>query len=349
MSSHHIPAPILEIAGDSVSTQRLHNKLRRELGADFLKMLDAPGTEDIILNPDGALWVMGSEGAKIFSEMRPNQALSAIGTIANLAGVTVTEKNPILETTLQIDDSRVEALIPPIVTAPAFAIRKQNKAAKHLEDLERAGILTYKDDPANYRKDVDTFLDEMRGLSHADVIRRACEQHKNILICGGTASGKTTLAKGVMSYVERVSPNDRIVIIEDTSELVCQVPNHIKLLTSLDVDMRRLLKCSMRLRPDRIVVGEVRDANALTVLEAWNTGHGGGIATTHAESAIQGLDRFQSLVRQATEAPMKAEIARTIDLVVWITRDDKHPAGRKVKEVCAVLGYEGDNWKVEYL
>jgi len=333
--------------------QRLEVKLRRELGDQVLRLLEDNLTEDILLNPNGSLWVkrMG-QGFSRIGDMPAAQAASALGTIAAWRGTVLNHEHPILETELPIDGSRFEGIVPPVVRQPVFAIRLRPRKIFSLDDYESDGILTDKTDPLNQLRRRDDFLDGVRGqkhknLSHADVIRAAVRARKNILIVGSTGSGKTTLVNAILDSLARLTPNDRVISIEDTTELQCPVENYLDLRAVGRVTMLDCLRACMRLKPTRIVVGEVRGAEAHTLLKAWNTGHPGGAATVHANDALSGLMRLESLVAEATSAPQQSLIAEAVDVVVFVDEESVIKAGRKVREVLLVTGYSNGNYQVE--
>jgi type IV secretion system protein VirB11 len=332
--------------------QRLDVKLRRELGEQVLQLLYDPLTEDILLNPDGSLWVkqMG-QGFSRIGEMPAAQAASALGTIAAWRGTVLNHEHPILETELPIDGSRFEGIVSPVVRRPVFAIRLRPRKIFSLEDYEADGILTNSNDPLNRLRRRDEFLDGVRGqkykMSHADVIRAAVRARKNILVVGSTGGGKTTLVNGILDSLAQLTPHDRVISIEDTTELQCPVKNYLDLRAVGTVTMLECLRACMRLKPTRIVVGEVRGAEAHTLLKAWNTGHPGGAATVHANDALSGLIRLESLVAEATSAPQQTLIAEAVDLVVFVDEESSVKAGRKVREVLLVTGYSNGNYQVE--
>jgi len=348
MSTHVSIQPVVQ----DEQHQRLEVKLRRELGDQVLRQLDDNLTEDILLNPDGSLWVkrMGHGFSRI-GEMPAAQAASALGTIAAWRGTVLNHERPILETELPIDGSRFEGIVSPVVRRPVFAIRLRPRKIFSLEDYEADGILTDGTDPLNQLRRRDDFLDGVRGqkhaMSHAEVIRAAVRARKNILIVGSTGSGKTTLVNAILDSLARLTPNDRVISIEDTTELQCPVKNYLDLRAVGSVTMLDCLRACMRLKPTRIVVGEVRGAEAHTLLKAWNTGHPGGAATVHANDALSGLIRLESLVAEATSAPQQILIAEAVDLVVFVDEESGVKAGRKVREVLLVTGYSKGNYQVE--
>lgn len=306
--------------------KRIQEKLRRELGPLVCDLLADPKVQEIMLNPDGTLWVdrHGEQMAAV-GFMSATQAESLMGTVASTLKTQITAINPILECELPLDGSRFEALIPPLVSAPTFTIRRKASAIFTLEQYVSSGIMTFEQSTA---------------------IKNAIAQKKNILVVGGTSSGKTTLTNAIIDYMPTCNPDDRIVIIEDTGELQCSAKNVVQLRAVDHVDMTRLLKATLRLRPDRILVGEVRDGAALALLKAWNTGHPGGAATVHANSALAGLIRLQQLVAEATEAPMHTLIAEAVDYVVMIERTE---TSRRIKEIVEVTGHDGINYVTKTL
>lgn len=330
--------------------QRYEAKLKRELGDIILTHLADPRTEDILLNPDSVLWVKRiGESFITVGEMPPGHAASALNTVAAWRGTNLNHERPILETELPLDGSRFEGLVSPVVRRPVFAIRLRPKQIFSLEHYEAEAILSEKDDPLNKLRGRESFLDSIRGLRHGDIIRRAIAAKRNILVVGATGSGKTTFLNACFDAMVRLAPNDRIVSIEDTTELQCTLKNYVDLRAAGEVTMLDCLRACMRLKPTRIVVGEVRGAEAHTLLKAWNTGHPGGIATIHANDAESGLVRLETLVAEATTAPQQTLIAEAVDLVVFVDEESSLKAGRKVREVVFVAGYENGRYLVEHV
>lgn len=301
--------------------KRIAEKLKRELGPQICELLVDPSVIEIMLNPDRTLWVerLGASMEKIGS-MPASRAEALMGTVASTLRTQITAINPILECELPLDGSRFEALIPPVVSAPTFTIRKRASKIFTLSDYVKSSIMT---------------------PIQREAIEAAVRDRQNILVVGGTGTGKTTLTNGIIDYMAKACPHDRIVIIEDTGELQCTAKNVVILRAVDHIDMTRLLKATMRLRPDRILVGEVRDGSALALLKAWNTGHPGGVATVHANSASAGLIRMEQLVAEVTQTPMHALIAEAVDLIVSI---EKTAVGRRVKEVNTVIRYDGTQY-----
>ncbi len=299
---------------------RLLASLEHNFGPVVMGALRDPEVVEIMLNPDGQIWI-----EKLGQDMHPagvmdqSQSRLIISLVASGLETVVTVANPIVEGELPLDGSRFEGLMPPVVSSPSFTIRKKASRVFSLADYVTAGILPQECVP---------------------VIRDAIVNKLNILVVGGTGSGKTTLVNALIQQLYELCPDDRLLIMEDTMELQSKSPNTVFLRTSDFVDMLRLLKVAMRYRPDRLIVGEVRDGAALALLKAWNTGHPGGIATVHANSAAEGLDRLEELVAEATMAPKQKLIGKAVGLSIFIERA---PGGRRVSEILAIKGYEAKN------
>jgi P-type conjugative transfer ATPase TrbB len=298
---------------------RLHEKLRRELGPAVLAALEDPDITEVMLNPDGGLWVESQrEGMRDTGRQMPAmQAENLIGTVAAMLGTVVNASAPIVEGELPLDGNRFEGILPPVSTAPVFVIRKRPSVLYTLEDYVHAEIL---------------------DAAQATVLRAAVRARQNLVIAGGTTSGKTTLANALIAEMVRLGdPAQRIVILEDTRELQCTARNAVQLHTGDVADLTRLTRVTMRLRPDRIIIGEVRGGEALALLKAWNTGHPGGVTTIHANSAVAALMRLDSLIQEAGVPPQPRLVAEAVNLVVFIART---PEGRRVRELATVAGYD---------
>jgi len=299
------------------TAKRKEDALSRALGQEILQPLQDPSVIEILLNPDGVIWIEKLGGHQLIPVGQINhvRAMSIISTVASILEMSVTVAHPILECELPSDGSRFEALIPPVVRAPVFSIRKRASVVFSLNQYVESGVMTH---------------------AQRDAILLAVSARENILIAGGTGTGKTTLANAVLNEISIREPEHRLVIIEDVLELQCRAPNVVFLRTSDTVDQTVLLRATMRLRPDRIIVGEVRDKSALALLKAWNTGHPGGVGTIHANNAAAALVRVGQLIQEAGVPPVPDLIAETVNVVVPIRRER---GARVVDGVFAVRGY----------
>jgi len=297
---------------------RLVEQIRRILGSEICAAFEDPKAVEILLNDDGRVLIeRHGEGITELTTMAPIRALNLLGYMASYRETTVGRDKPIVEGAMppEFRRARFAGCIPPLTTMPTFAIRLPARSVFTLEQYRDRGIIT--------------------GEQYDNLVE-ALESRKNILVSGGTGSGKTTMVNALSDYVARISGLDqRIVIIEDTREIQCNAPNVVQMLTDLDaeIDMTRLLKLTLRYRPDRIFVGEVRDKAALALLKAWNTGHPGGLATLHANSTTAALTRLDQLCQEAGVPSQRHLIREAVDVVVQITRDPSHPAGRRVSEI----------------
>jgi len=308
---------------DNETLARAQRKLERDMGPVLLAALHDPRTVEIMLNADGRLWHERlGETMRCIGSLRAAQGEALIRTVASSLGKTVTATTPLVEGELPLDGSRFAGQVPPIVTAPTFAIRKRAVAVYTLEQYVEAGIMSER---------------------HYEALLEAVRHHRNILVGGGTGSGKTTLLNAIIYEMVRFNPIERVCIIEDTGEIQCAAENYVQYHTTLDVPMTALLKVILRMRPDRILVGEVRGAEALDLLDAWNTGHEGGAATLHANSSHAALTRLKSLISRNESAPADIEplIGEAVHMVVHIARI---PEGRRVQEVIEISGYEGGRY-----
>ena len=307
------------ISTQQVQERRLDELLKRQLGPRILAAIADPQITEIIVNEDGRLWFesYGSGMREAGLTLAPSQVESLIGTVAASLGTVANATNPIIEGELPIAAIRFEGLLPPVARKPCCVMRKPAQVLYTLNDYVGHQILSE---------------------AHGDVLRSAIDQRRNIVIAGGTGSGKTTLAGALINeMVERSDRNERYVIIEDTLEIQCRAKNLAQLHTAEGADMTRLVRTTMRLRPDRIIIGEVRGAEALALLKAWNTGHPGGVTTIHANSGKAALTRLSSLVQEAGVPPQPELIAETINLVAFIVRSTK---GRRVTELVEVDGHD---------
>lgn len=311
--------------------------------APVLEAIATPEVEDVCLNPDGKLWQKTRSGGwSPIADIDEDCAYEIVQAVAAIAHRPLNESRPVLETVFPIDGSRFEAVIPPVTRRPVFSLRVKAASRMRFMDYKEQGVLTNAADPLNISTTPEDFVSQVKGKPHDDILRYAVEHKRTVLYVGPTGSGKTTLSDTHLTEMGLMAPQDRVVYIEDTPELACDIPNFVDLLACEDIgiDMLRCVRIAMRLRPKRIVVGEVRGSEAHALLKAWNTGHPGGIATVHADDAYSGLLRMESLVAESTPTPQHELIAQAIHLVVFIEEESRLPAGRKVREILALTGYD---------
>ena len=239
-----------------------------------------------------------------------------LGTVAHMLGTVINYHNPKVEGELPGDGNRVEGVIPPIVPNPSFNIRKKASAVFSLEEYVNSGRATNQD---------------------IHILCEAITARKNIRVVGGTGTGKTTFVNAILNEMKNLTPHRRLLILEDTLELQCSMDNFVSMRTSSDQSMQDLLKVTMRQRPDRIIIGEVRGKEALDMLKAWNTGHPGGVCTVHANDARAGLLRIEQLISEVSQSPMRELIAEAIDVVAFLVRDPH--IGPKLSELVSVDGF----------
>jgi type IV secretion system protein VirB11 len=293
--------------------------LRTALGPSIAAWLEDPVIVEVMLNPDGRLWVDRLSGglADTGERLAAADGERIVRLVAHHVGAEVHAARPRVSAELPETGERFEGLLPPVVTAPAFAIRKPAIAVFTLEDYVAVGTM---------------------AEVQAETLREAVRERRNILVAGGTSTGKTTLANALLAEVAKTT--DRVVLIEDTRELQCSSPNLVALRTRDGVaSLSDLVRASLRLRPDRIPIGEVRGAEALDLLKAWGTGHPGGIGTIHAGTALGALRRLEQLVQEAVVAVPRALIAETIDVIAVLSG---RGVDRRLAELARVEGVTPD-------
>ena len=289
--------------------------LRTALGPAIAAFLEDPSIVEVMLNPDGRLWIdrLSSGLADTGERLSAADGERIVRLVAHHVGAEVHAGAPRVSAELPETGERFEGLLPPVVAAPAFAIRKPAVAVFTLENYVAAGIMS---------------------AAQATALRQAVSERRNILVAGGTSTGKTTLTNALLAEVAKTS--DRVVLIEDTRELQCQAPNLVALRTKDGVvSLSDLVRSSLRLRPDRIPIGEVRGAEALDLLKAWGTGHPGGVGTIHAGTGIGALRRLEQLIQEAVVTVPRALIAETIDLVAVLAGRGSE---RRLAELVRVTG-----------
>ena len=293
--------------------------LRTALGPAIAGFLEDPTVVEVMLNPDGRLWIDRlSEGLSDTGEcLSAADGERIVRLVAHHVGAEVHAGAPRVSAELPETGERFEGLLPPVVAAPAFAIRKPAVAVFTLQDYVASAIMS---------------------ADQADVLRRAVADRRNILVAGGTSTGKTTLTNALLAEISKTA--DRVVLIEDTRELQCAAPNLVAMRTKDGVaTLSELVRSSLRLRPDRIPIGEVRGSEALDLLKAWGTGHPGGVGTIHAGTALGALRRLEQLIQEAVVTVPRALIAETIDLVAVLSG---RGSNRRLAELDRIEGLRPD-------
>jgi P-type conjugative transfer ATPase TrbB len=317
--------------GQSVVLERQRENIEDLLGDDIGGLQKEPDVTDIICNPPlpgedfCRIWVsrIGRDREPV-ARMSPERAIRLIGSVAASMGKEATEETPSVEGFLITNGARFQGLVYPSVNGGFFAIRKHASA-----------VFPY-----------SQYVDERKMTSRqVDVIERAIGDRLNIIIAGGTGSGKTTLLNATILSMTTISPHHRFFIIEDNPELKCSAPDRTMTATSHSMSIRDLVKAAMRSFADRIIVGETRGPEMLDILDVWNTGHEGGAATIHSNTAHPkyALKRIEHLLLKANLRYMQPVIAETVNLVICIESSRGH---RRVNQVASVQGWDGHDYQI---
>jgi type IV secretion system protein VirB11 len=308
----------------TLSAERRRAMLRTAMGPAIAAAMADDRVIEIMVNPDGALRVdiLGEGRADTGVRLDQAQVERIVRLVASHARAEVHGQKPIVSAELPPHaegraGERFEGLLPPVATAPCFSIRKPATRLYTLMDYVRDGVMS---------------------AEAARVLSLAVVERKNVLVAGGTSSGKTTLANALLAEMAHL--DERLIMIEDTRELQSPAADTVALRTRAGaVSMTDLVRSTLRLRPDRIIVGEVRGPEALDMLKAWNTGHPGGIATVHANSAVSALYRIEQLVQEAVVTVPRRLIAEAVDLIVFIA--GRGP-DRRIETIARVAGVDPD-------
>lgn len=305
---------------------RLITLLKYSLGKDIVAYLEDDDVIEVIVNPDNTLWIDTLSKGLFYSgiNVEPENSLRVIKTVATHCNQIVDTENSIISAELPESGSRFEGIIPPNVENPIFCIRKKGIKVFTLDDYISKGTLS---------------------LEQKKVILEGIHNRENFLIIGGTSTGKTTFANAVINEMPK---EDRLVIIEDTKEIQSNSPDTCCLQTSEHKSIRDLLKSTMRLRPDRILVGEIRDEAGLDLITAWNSGHPGGISTIHSETALGGLRQLERYIQRVSVSKQEDLIADIINILIVLKRVvENGKIVRKVSEIIRIEKY--DKLKQEYV
>ncbi len=302
---------------------RAGRMLATALGPDVRAWLAQDDVVEVMLNPDGRLWIdrLGSGLSDTGMVLGAAEGERIIRLVAHHVDGEAHARSPRISAELPQAGERFEGLLPPVVAGPAFSIRKPAIRAVTLADYADHGVMS---------------------AAQAEALAGAVARRRNILVAGATASGKTTLANALLA--ELAGANERIVVLEDTVELRCPAANTVALRSKDGVaSLTELLRSTLRLRPDRIVVGEVRGPEALDLVKAWGTGHPGGIATVHAGTALGALRRLEQLIAEAAVTVPRELIAETVEIIAVLSG---RGSARRLTELVAVQGLAGGDYRL---
>jgi type IV secretion system protein VirB11 len=311
-------ADLFSLAAEEAQGRR-RQMLRTAFGSTIAAALADPTVIEVMVNPDGKLWIeRAAVGRQDTGErVGSTEAERIIRLVAAHVRREVTDKTPIVSAELPETGERFEGVMPPVSPAPCFAVRKPADVLYRLGDYVAARIMS---------------------VRQAEALALSVRERKNILVVGGTSSGKTTLVNALLAEIADL--DERVVILEDTRELKCAAADCVALRTKPGVaTLGDLVRSTLRLRPDRIIVGEVRGPEALDMLKAWNTGHPGGITTVHANSAAAGLLRLEQLVQEAVVTVPRNLIVQAIDIVAFL---EGRGANRRLDMLLEVASLDAD-------
>jgi type IV secretion system protein TrbB len=304
---------------------RTQAKLKEDLGEKILAALADAEIYEIMLNDDGILWVDGFLGMREYGQMTADAAQSFINTVSSVAEKITNKNSPSFSAELWLEIGkklnlyRFQGFIPPVVEKPSFIIRKHAGQVIPLVEFVKDGIITEEQEK---------------------MLVEAVRARESILVAGGTQSGKTTFTNAILDSLAKETPNDRVVTVEDTRELQCNVRNWLRLQSSPVKSLNDLISDAMRSRPDRIIIGEVRGMEAHSLIKSWNTGHRGGICTIHANSCKSALLRLEQLISEAKVDPVPGAIVEAVNILVYIEKTKKGKKGRQVTSILKLKGYD---------
>lgn len=305
------------------SIDRRIRMLRTAMGPLIAAALEDPDVVEIMLNPDHTLWVdrLSTGRVPLGAELSEEDGERIIRLVAAHVGAEVHRGRPLLTAELPETGERFEGILPPAAPGPAFALRKRAVGVIPLERYVTDGMMT---------------------AEQAAFLRSAVRERQNVLVAGGTSTGKTTLANALLAEI--AATGDRVLVLEDTVELQCVARDHVPLRTRAGVvSMTELVRATMRLRPDRVIVGEVRGGEALDLIKVWGTGHPGGIATVHAGSAHGALLRLEQLILEVALNPPRALIAEAVNVVVHLAGRGR---SRRVERIARVTGFDAAGYQL---
>lgn len=297
------------------------------LSDELVGSLIEGAVDEIMLNPDSALYVRYSDGENVkYCDISPSKAQILIRTVASMSKIDINVNCPIVETEISCINARFSALLPPLCKYPCFCLRSLHALSLNFEHLVSQNFIS---------KEQLTILDSL------------IKERKNILVCGQTGCGKTSFINSMLKRIALFEPFSRIVCIEDTPELKIENDNAVNLVSGPNTSISTLVKATLRLSPDRIVVGEVRAEEALDLIDALSTGHSGGLASIHAGSVLQCLERLKLLISRNPSAPdnIDSMIALAVNAIIILKREPL----RHVSSIALVTGLERGKFTYKFL
>ena len=301
------------------SLERKIAQLEYSMGEELIRLMNDDAVFEVIANPDGKIWIDTFDRGRVDTGivLDAGQIRQIIFDVAALNDSVISETFPLLEAEIPdsrlFDRSRFQGELPDVVPSPDFNIRKHPKRVLSLDDYVKQGTMTTR---------------------QKAIIMTAIQQKKNIIAAGGTKSGKTTLLNAILQEISKLP--DRVIMIEDAPELRCTAKDHVSLRTMPNVTMDHLLRATLRKTPDRIVVGEVRGGEALSLLDAWSTGHSGGCSTVHSNSAMDTLIRLENMTSRVARNPQQFTISRAVDIIIYLKYEHLK---RRIEEIISVESY----------
>lgn len=314
------------ISKDAATRRREMEKLRADFGI-LGQYLERDDCTDIVRNDDARTFVrFHGGGYEPIEDIGDFAAELVIRSVAGMLDKQVNYETPDVQGEFPLDGSRFQGVIPPVSRAPAFALRKPARRIIPLQHYVDSGVMPER---------------------VASAIQRAIRESKNILVIGGTGSGKTTLVNAVLAEIASTAPDDRVLVLEDTPELRPQSINRQILQSTPSHDLAHLLRLTLRLDPSRIVVGEVRGGEALALCNAWISGNPGGVATIHAGNCREGLTRMEQLISEKSAGRQPDLVGQAVNLTVYI---DGSGSRRRVKEAAWVSGWDTERgYSIDYI
>ena len=298
--------------------------LRIAFGEVIMGLLYDDNVVEIMLNPDGRIHYETIQGKKLATEhyIEAFQSENIIKLVAAYKNGVADLEAPEVATELPFENARFQGWLPPVVAKSTFAIRRQAVSIFTLEEYAKMGAVSE---------------------TQVNFLKKAVKSRRNIVVVGGTGSGKTTLCNALLAELK--GDSDRILVLEDLPELQVEVEDLVSMTTTPFVNMQQLVRGALRMRPDRIIIGEVRDGAALDLLKAWNTGHPGGLCTIHANSVESTPYRLEDLLQEAVMTVPRNLILQAVDLIVFIKKDIG--GKRIISDIVELTGYDGKAYQLK--